>query len=372
MVGCILARDLAFLVNPISYSPRVIDTDQKLAAYLPRLRKADWIAIDTEADSLHAYPEKLCLIQVGIEGSNDLLDPLARMDLAPLWEVFQSHELILHGGDYDLRLLKKWGGFVPEAVFDTMLASRLLGCRRFGLSDLVLKFLGATLEKGPQKANWAKRPLTPVMETYALNDTRYLQPLAKILREQLIETGRLEWHAESCRRLIEDSTDLAPADPERVWRVKGSHLLRPPSLAVLRRLWHWREEQAIGSNRPPFFILTPETMVKVAAAAVEAKPIEPLLPKRMSPRRKQGILRAVRRGLDDKHPPMLRKPRGHRPTEAEKRRFTELEKKRNAEAEKLDIDPTLIASRAMLVSLAMDWDKHAEELMSWQRTVLEH
>jgi ribonuclease D len=299
------------------------------------------------------------------------LDPLARLDLTPLWEVLRSHELILHGGDYDLRLFKKWSDFVPGSVFDTMLASRLLGCRQFGLSDLVSKYLGATLEKGPQKANWAKRPLTPRMEAYALNDTRYLHPLAKILREQLTEKGRLAWHAESCRRLIEDSTNIPLTDWERVWRVKGSHLLRPPALAVLRRLWQWREAQALRANRPPFFILTPETMVKLASAAVESKPLDPLLPKRMSPRRKHSLAQAVQEGQGDKHPPMLKRTRGQRPTEAEKRGFAELEKKRNAVAATLDIDPTLIASRANLIALAMDWDTHAPKLMKWQRKLLE-
>jgi ribonuclease D len=123
--------------------------------------------MDTEADSLHAYPEKLCLIQISISGADELLDPLAKMDLKPLLEVFRRHELIVHGADYDLRLLRKSCGFVPTTIFDTMLAARLLGCREFGLTNLVSKCLGVKLEKGPQKANWARRPLTERMEVYA-------------------------------------------------------------------------------------------------------------------------------------------------------------------------------------------------------------
>jgi hypothetical protein len=103
---------------------------------------------------------------------------------------------------------------------------------------------------------------------------------------------------------------------------------------------------------------------------VDSKPFDSFLPKRMSPRRKSSLAHAVQRGLTDKHPPVLRRPRGHRPSEAEKRRFTELEKKRNGLADKLDIDPTLIASRAVLVSLATDWDTHAAKLMNWQKALL--
>src|SRR5262245_2193676 len=122
------------------------------------MRAAKWIALDTEADSLHAYPEKLCLIQISIAGGDELLDPLSALDLTPAFAVFRDHALILHGADYDLRLLRKSCGFVPTAIFDTMLASRLLGCREFGLNNLVAKYLAVTLEKGPQKANWAQRP----------------------------------------------------------------------------------------------------------------------------------------------------------------------------------------------------------------------
>src|SRR5437867_6534262 len=102
---------------------RVIDTDAKLAVFLPELSAAEWIALDTEADSLHAYPEKLCLIQVSTPGADELLDPLASVNLAGLYETLAKHELILHGADYDLRLLRKSSGFVPSAIFDTMLAS---------------------------------------------------------------------------------------------------------------------------------------------------------------------------------------------------------------------------------------------------------
>ena len=116
------------------------------------------MALDTEADSLHAYPEKLCLIQISVEGEDALVDPLARMDLEPVLEELRHHELIMHGADYDLRLLRKGLNFVPTAIFDTMLASRLLGIREFGLNNLVWRFLNVRLEKGPQKANWAPRP----------------------------------------------------------------------------------------------------------------------------------------------------------------------------------------------------------------------
>lgn len=351
----------------------MIDTDSGLAAFLPVLRAARWVALDTEADSLHSYPEKLCLIQISTESGDYLIDPLAGMDLRPLLDALQPHELILHGGDYDLRLLRKHHDFVPSAVFDTMLAARLLGERQFSLQSLVAKYLGVMLEKGSQKANWARRPLTPTMEQYARNDTHYLKPLAEKLRAALEQKGRLAWHQEACARLVNESTRLSPVDLDSVWRVKGSHALSGPALAVLRALWHWREAEALAANRPPFFILPHETLVDLAAAAAAHRPLEPLLPKHLSPRRREGLLRAVRAGLRlsaDQHP----EPRlhfGRRPTETERRRFFELQRRRDAQARRLGIDPALIASRATLAELAHDWERHAPHLMRWQRELLE-
>ena len=142
----------------------VIDTNEKLAAFLPVVKSAAWVALDTEADSLHAYPEKVCLIQISTVASDRLVDPLADMDINPLLDALTAHELIFHAADYDLRLLLKHHQFTPSAIFDTMLAARLLGEKQFGLGALVEKFLGVKLDKGPQKADWAQRPLTPRME----------------------------------------------------------------------------------------------------------------------------------------------------------------------------------------------------------------
>ena len=348
----------------------VIDTDEKLAEFMPRLHRAEWIAVDTEADSLHAYPEKLCLLQISMAGVDELLDPLSRMDLRPALEVLRRHELILHGADYDLRLLRKCCDFVPSVIVDTMLASRLLGSREFGLTSLVSKHLGVPLEKGPQKANWARRPLTPRMEDYARNDTHYLKPLADLLRAQLREKGRLSWHQESCARLIADCSQSRPSDPDTVWRVKGSHHLAPPALAVLREIWHWRESEAVESNKPPYFVISPELMVELAVAAVESRNLHDVLPRHFWPRRRERLLKAVAAGLAVTDPPRVLRYKTSRQTEAEKRRMLELEKRRDRRAAELEIDPTLIASRATLVLLARDWATHEQGLMRWQRDLL--
>jgi ribonuclease D len=351
----------------------VIDTDAKLATFLTALSSAGWLALDTEADSLHAYPEKVCLIQISTASGDRLIDPLAKIDLEPLLAALAGHELIMHGADYDLRLLRKHHEFVPRAIFDTMLAARLLGERQFGLSSLVEKFLGVKLDKASQKADWARRPLTPKMEAYARNDTHHLKPLADKLKLELQNNNRLGWHQESCAQLIAECSQPPVTDGDSAWRIKGSHRLGRAALAVLRELWQWRETEAIASNRPPFFILSHEKMVEFAEAAAAHQPVDPLLPPRISPRRRDSLTAAIRAGLNvpaDRHPEKVRH-QFNRASEAEMRRYRELEKRRDAHAHKLGIDATLIASRATLNDLARHWDQHATGLMIWQRQLLQ-
>lgn len=351
----------------------MIDTAQALTEFLPRLRAADWVALDTEADSLHAYPEKVCLIQLSITGHDRLVDPLAGLDLDPLLDALNAHELIMHGADYDLRLLEKHHEFIPSAIFDTMLAARLLGERQFGLSSLVEKFLGIKLDKTSQKADWARRPLTERMEKYARADTQHLKVLSDKLKCELAAKKRLEWHQESCLRLIQHCTKPQTVDANLVWRIKGSTRLSRRGLAILRELWNWREAEALRASRPPFFVLSHEKLVDIAAFASDERPIENLLPIKISPRRRNGLLEAVQAAMavpDENYPEILRH-HFQRPTEAEFRRYRELERVRDTRAHELGIDATLIASRGMLGNLAGNWDKHAPELMNWQRHLLQ-
>jgi ribonuclease D len=350
----------------------VIDGDQQLTAFLPSVRAADWVALDTEADSLHAYPEKLCLIQISLPGTNELVDPLAALDLPRLIGALGGHELILHGADYDLRLLRRTCGFVPGNIFDTMLAARLLGFAQFSLTSLVNRLLGIHLEKGPQTADWARRPLTERMVAYALNDVRYLKPVADSLRAALEAKSRLDWHREMCARLVDDCAQLRSPDLDQVWRLKGASVLDRRGLAVLRELWRWRDHEAVVANRPPYFILKHETLVALAAAAAHSRPVHPLLPRRFPQQRREEALATVQRAqaLPRSQWPDLNRPSARQLTASEKQRCEQLRQRRDRHAAELGIDPSLIASRATLVSLARDWT-HSAGLMRWQRALLD-
>ena len=351
----------------------MIDTDSKLASLLEALDTAPWIAVDTEADSMHSHPEKLCLLQISIPGQDDLVDTLADFDRQPLWDLLKPRELLLHGADYDLRLFCKHHAFIPDRLFDTMIAARLLGRTQFGLAHLVKEYLNIELEKGPQKSDWSKRPLTPRMEEYARNDTRHLQPLVELLRGELEAKGRSGWQEESCQRLITDNTRNEAPDPDRVWRIKFSTKLSRPALALLREIWKWRETEAIRTNRPPYYILRHESLIAIAEAGSEGDPFEKLIPHRYSQRRRRALIEAVKRGQDcppDQQPKPLRN-RGYHATEKEKAACIALRAKRDKVATALQIDPTLLASKDTLEQLTRKDNEAAwQGLIKWQRELL--
>jgi ribonuclease D len=210
------------------------------------------------------------------------------------------------------------------------------------------------------------------METYARNDTHYLKPLADRLKAELTARKRLAWHQESCARLIAECAQGVTPDPDTVWRIKGSTFLDRAGLAVLRELWQWREGEAIAANRPPFFVLSHETMIALCAAAAERRPVENLIPPRMHPRRKETLMAALRAALalpPEKYPPVIRHY-SKRPTEQEFRRFREIEQRRDRQASDLGLDATIIASKSTLGDLAQDWEKYSAGLMNWQRELL--
>jgi ribonuclease D len=350
----------------------VIDTAERLSEALQELERASWLAMDTEADSLHAYPEKLCLLQLSHPGGEMLVDTLAGLDLGPLLRLMARHTLILHGGDYDLRLMYRTWRFVPTGVFDTMSAARLVGVTKFGLTDLLSQFLGLSLEKGPQKADWGQRPLTPRMTAYAEADARYLKPLEEKLSAELRRLGRTEWHRELCERIVTEATQVQTADPDRVWRLRGSHGLDRRGLAVLREIWRWREQEAIDADRPTFHILNPDQAVGLASTASRWGAVPSSLPRFLTPRRRHGLIAAIERGLavpDGECPERLRHEHKRTPLWVG-RRAAVLREKRDRRAAELNLDPSFVASRSQLLELAEAGDPSRTSLMRWQAALL--
>jgi ribonuclease D len=378
----------------------VIANAAQLRELLPQLESADRVALDTEADSLHCYKEKLCLLQIStpsgerwIGFSEDdaqvsapsaprlttrsdkafhrdfIVDPLADLDLKPLTSALAEKEIVLHGADYDLRLLRRNLNFVPQRIFDTVIAARLIGIHEFSLAALVQRYFEIELAKGSQKANWAKRPLPARMAEYAVNDTRYLLPMAERLETELNSRNRMEWFRQSCQRALELAAIDRERDLDEAWRISGAGALRGRASAVLRELWNWREREAEAADRPPFHILQNRELLHSAErfAAGESPDY-----KYFSDRRRRAFREAAERGMQLPETDWPVRPRrsGMRATAEVVKRIEQLRRHRDHAAKELQIESSLIAPRATLESIAADPSRADALLVPWQRELL--
>ena len=347
----------------------VIASAAQLAELLSRVEPFNRIAVDTEADSLHSYFEKLCLLQLSFDGQDCLIDTLAGFDLAPLAAAFAEREIVLQGADFDLRLMRRSFGFIPSRVFDTVIAARLLGIREFSLAALVQQFFDVQLPKGSQKADWAQRPLPQRMAEYAMNDTHYLLPLAEKLERELVERERLDWFRESCQRAIAQASVQRERDEDEVWRIAGAGALRGRPAAILRALWHWRDREARAVDRPPFHVLQNQQLIASAIAfdAGEAPDF-----RHFSTRRRREFLAAAKEAMQSPESEWPEKRRGVRlrPTAEMERRTAELRRQRDHAAAQLKIEPSFIAPRNALEAIARDESQMEQLLVLWQRNLL--
>jgi ribonuclease D len=397
-----MTKRIADFVIPSTFDIRhssligsLISTSAQLAALLSRIEPVDRIALDTEADSLHCYREKLCLLQISVASAPSapgyaapsppareslrfgeenaihhfIIDTLADVDLAPLREVLDRKEIVLHGADYDLRLLRRGFNFVARRVFDTVIAARLLGIREFSLAALLKQYFDVELTKGSQKSNWAQRPLSARMIEYAINDTRYLLPLADLLEVELKNLGRFEWFEQSCQRAIEQAGIDRPRDADESWRITGSGALRGRAAAILRELWRWREKEAEAADRPPFHILQNRELVGAAEKFAEGDVADY---RHFSPRRRQTFREAAARGtqITETDWPAARRRFATRPSSEIVRRTEELKARRDRKAADLGLEPSFVAPRTSLEAIAAE-EKRAETLLvPWQRKLL--
>ena len=216
-----------------------IDTQDAFDDAMKRVAAHEKVAVDTEADSLHSYFDKVCLIQISIPGEDLVIDPLRKIDLSAFGAILDDKRItkVLHGADYDLRILNRDFGFTISNVIDTMICAQLLGYEAIGLAALLERYFTITVDKTHQRADWAMRPLPRSMLEYAASDTRNLVALSDKMREELIAIGRWEWAKEEFARLESIRFAEKDVDGEGFRRLKGISALDRRSLAIVRALF---------------------------------------------------------------------------------------------------------------------------------------
>lgn len=374
-----LRRFLGVTVTTRPPSYQLLDQPGSLEPLLAAIERVKEVSLDTEADNMFHYRTRVCLMQFLVGEEVFLLDLLApNLKFDPLWKVLAKKHLIMHGSDFDLRLLHDLCRFQPHSLFDTMLAAQLLGRSRIGLASLLEENFGVELDKNGQKANWSKRPITPKLLDYASLDVWHLPALRDILTKELEKKGRMEWLEQQCRAQLQSGFEgFAPAT-ENDWRIGRSERLRGPGIGVLHAVWHWREAQAQRLDTPPFKVCGNALVLKIAEAAESGATETEILAQVHLGKRHDRIFpslsAAVRAGLARDPKTLPRRP-GRDPNHVSLNQSEiELQERIRADRDRvataLGIEATLIANRSQLAQIARAPDKLAEILLPWQATLL--
>ncbi|HEY9785129.1 MAG TPA: ribonuclease D [Candidatus Obscuribacterales bacterium] len=223
-------------------------------------------ALDLEFIPERTYAPVLCLIQVATDSGVHLVDPLAEIDLNPLWQKLTEPNLraVLHAASQDLDLIYKLAGIVPVNVFDTQLAAGFAGLGyQVGYARLVNQLLGVTVAKTESFTDWLTRPLTEAQIAYATDDVRHLLPLFDKISERLNSMGRFSWAEEECKKYHDPEFYHKEKEIE-FFKVKGASGLDRRSLAVLKQLFEWRDKTAARLDRPQRSLISDSILVELS------------------------------------------------------------------------------------------------------------
>ena len=361
--------------------PQILTTTEQIVEFATELEKYPVIAVDLEADSMHNYQEKVCLLQFSTPEQTLLIDPLLGADLASLKPVLANPKIrkIFHAADYDIRCLSRDFDIEINGLFDTMISSQFLGEARFGLADVLRKYFSVELDKQYQRADWSKRPLSEAMIRYAAADTSHLHQLVENLEKQLIARGRLEWVKEEFNLM--EKVRFAVHEGPLFLRFKGAGTLDRRQLAVLENLLQWRDIEAQRRDTPLYKILGNKSLLQLAKLIPTTQNILPQvegLSPRLIERYGSKLLQQVTMALeipDAELPTYPRAERRQKDPQIEKRMNSLKDWRKNIAVE-LQLDPGVLINNALLEELARK--KSCSEpdlaemdlLKNWQRQVL--
>ena len=349
----------------------VITSAAQLNAAVKGMEVSPAIAFDTESNSMHYYPEQLCLIQIATRTEAKIVDTICLQDISPLSPVLADKNVmkIIHGADYDVRCLDRHCGFRMHNIYDTYIAARFAGEIEVGLGALIKNLLGIAITKSKrlQTADWGRRPLSDEAIDYAASDVFYLLQLQQVLDKKLRELGRIGWVKEELLRL-EDIRYQAPDMENAFFSMKGAEVLDGRGLAILKYVFAFREQEARRQHRPPFFIVPDAVLIELAlnpAAVNSGMGVN-------AQRYGTGLRLAVQAGLaaSPVQPPL--RIYTERMSPAELKLFARLKEWRTSIAAKLALDPSLLWPMVSLQRLArapesFDVEINAANVREWQR-----
>jgi ribonuclease D len=343
-----------------------IQTDDDLRQLAAALSNEPLLAVDTESNSLHAYQERVCLVQLSTRTADYIIDPLTIGDMQPLGDLLANPtiEKVFHAAEYDLICLKRDFGFTVRNVFDTMAAARIAAHKAVGLGSLLSRYVGIEQDKSHQRDDWGRRPLSESSLLYAQMDTHYLPTVRDRLLAELQAEGRLDEAREAFADMEHvPLVDHHRFDPEGYWRIGLPQSLNLRQMAILRELYLLREQYAQQRDCPPFKIFGDNTLVAMAEAAptslgelTRIKGINDNLARRYG----RALLRAIQRGKNRR---VTRPTNGTPPADpVVVERYTALRDWRKARAAQRGVESDVIISKDALWTLARNAPTRLEDM----------
>lgn len=242
-----------------------VNSPDALSRAIDKLAKSQVIGYDTEFVSEESFRPELCLVQIATAKDLFVVDPFSTGPLDMLWEVLTegSRTIIVHSGREEIRICQALSSKVPSRLFDIQIAAGLIGIGYpSGYSSLVSQLTGNRLNKQETLTDWRVRPLTPDQVRYAFDDVRFLLECHEKIRSKLGRLNREHWAEEEFLDLIRRSRIDEPIG-ERWRRVKGTGNFDRRKLAMVRELFHWRDDLAEKRNRPPRSLMRDDLITEI-------------------------------------------------------------------------------------------------------------
>ena len=243
-----------------------INTPEQLAVLCEHIKKAPWLALDTEFLREKTYYSKFCLLQIATPEWVACVDPIALPELGTLFDAIHTPSIIkvFHSCHQDLEIFYQMTGKVPGPIFDTQVAAPLLGYQdNPGYAMLVSSLLNINLNKAHTRADWSKRPLSKEEIQYAADDVIYLCQIYQIMLQKLESLGRADWLKQDFKEL--ENPNNYQVSPEKAWlKIRGKNKLTGKQLSIVQVLAEWREATAQVENRPKTWLLRDELIFDMA------------------------------------------------------------------------------------------------------------
>ena len=321
------------------------------------------VAVDTESNSLHAFREQVCLIQISSSNEDYLIDPLELRDLKLLAPIFSDPKIekVFHAAEYDLICLRRDFGFSFANLFDTMHAARVLGYPAVGLDRLLGDKFNIQMDKRHQKANWANRPLTREQIHYARLDTHYLFDLRDALELELLEKARWDFAKDDFTRACLPEEIKLRTNGESWERFSGRKDLSLRELTIMAHLCKWREKEAEKLNRPLYKVIMDDTLITLSKNQAQQK--VDLSAAGLSEKQihlwGEAVLGAIRDGVSA---PLVERKQPEVKNDAFLRRLEKLKVWRKNVGQEMGVESDVILPKVYLSALAENPPNTADEL----------